>query len=375
MSEAVWAQRFRRAEPLLRRAPSAHNTQPWTVRLTAGGWEIGWDPDRELVVGDPTRRDLWLSLGAFVESAVIALAAQGIRATVRYPVPGSEPPATPPIVVITESHPPPPAADPAAAPRAVAETPAPHLPAAASGQNRYTAGDLLDRRTARGEYRPGGPGAADLTDLTRTAGTAGSLTLLPAVLVAELLDIAEPWSFRSPAQVAELRRWLRLRRGASGYHQDGLSDVALGLGRAQAFGLRLALTPRVWSVLRRLGGPRMLAAASGRPSGAVVVFSSPAADAADPPAMVGRGRDLLRLWLAAGRRGWRVHPLSVLLDCPASRRRLSDWVTARPADQPAPAPAVEGASNPDVPLAVFRIGAPKVQPALSARRPVPVVAE
>lgn len=359
MSTATWTERFHRAEPALRRAPSAHNTQPWTVQLTASGWTIGWDADRELVVGDPTRRDLWLSLGAFTESAVIALGEQGVSAAVEY-LPAA---AGPGCVLVTEAG-------------GSAGTGARAAATASDGENPFTAGDLLDRRTARGEYRPAGHGDIDLRELMSAARAPGTLTPLPGGFVRELLTVAEPWSYRNPALVAELRRWLRLNRRDSRYRQDGLSDAALGLSRWQALGLRVALSAPVWAVLRRIGGPRLLAAAAHAPAGgSVAVFAVPAAQAAEPADMIERGRELLRLWLAAGRRGWRVHPLSVLLDCPATRRQLTQYLNA---DRPNPngdntcrENPVAGASN-LVPLAVFRIGTPLRQPELSTRRPVPV---
>ena len=51
-------------------APSAHNTQPWRFApLADGRIAVRWDPARALPVSDPTSRDLFLGLGAAVESA------------------------------------------------------------------------------------------------------------------------------------------------------------------------------------------------------------------------------------------------------------------------------------------------------------------
>ena len=60
-------------------APSAHNTQPWRFTpLPDGRIGVGWVPDRALPVGDPTNRDLFLALGAAVESARLRALAEGV---------------------------------------------------------------------------------------------------------------------------------------------------------------------------------------------------------------------------------------------------------------------------------------------------------
>ena len=67
------------------------------------------------------------------------------------------------------------------------------------------------------------------------------------------------------------------------------------------------------------------------------------------------GRRLLRTWLVLARQGFAVHPLSQLLDCPATADRVRQRV--RPGGE------VE-------PLAVFRAGRPRTEPVRSARLPV-----
>jgi hypothetical protein len=54
-------------------APSGHNTQPWTVRVTEPKhWVIGSDKKRWLPAVDPNNRELSLSMGAFIENLVTA---------------------------------------------------------------------------------------------------------------------------------------------------------------------------------------------------------------------------------------------------------------------------------------------------------------
>lgn len=65
-----------------RLAPSSHNTQPWTVRYQSNNIIIGYDPDRQLRVGDPNKRELFISLGCFVEN--ITLVAAEINCSAEY---------------------------------------------------------------------------------------------------------------------------------------------------------------------------------------------------------------------------------------------------------------------------------------------------
>ena len=74
--------------------------------------------------------------------------------------------------------------------------------------------------------------------------------------------------------------------------------------------------------------------------------------AAETPAHVlTHGRSLLRVWLALARSGLYTHPLSQILDCPATERELAARV---------------GATSGRRPLNVFRVGR-SVEPARSHR--------
>ena len=74
----TWVSAFRALEDDCRRAPSAHNTQPWVLRHTDDAVDVHWDPSRALPDSDPTRRDLFLSLGAFIETCLIVAASAGL---------------------------------------------------------------------------------------------------------------------------------------------------------------------------------------------------------------------------------------------------------------------------------------------------------
>ena len=65
-------------------APSMHNTQPWRFRFTGRLVEVYRDRERELPAEDPSRRMLFVSLGAAIFNLRVAAAARGIGSQVRH---------------------------------------------------------------------------------------------------------------------------------------------------------------------------------------------------------------------------------------------------------------------------------------------------
>ncbi|MEI2779247.1 MAG: hypothetical protein V9G19_25450 [Tetrasphaera sp.] len=346
-----WAEEVVALREVWGRAPSAHNTQPWVLTAEDDRLLLSWDPARELVVTDPTRRDLWLSLGALAESVVIAAGDADHDLDVSWAIDARTHQAA--VIrrrgdVRDDRR----AEDASSSAAAAAGNCGGEGPA--SGRSRFASDDLLARRCARGPYlRP----FADEGEIDRVAAAAGlgdlSLSILPAKLVERLLPQADRWTYSTPAQVDELRRWLRLGAGHPAYELDGLSDAALALSTAQARALRITLSTRVWPALSRLGGPAILAKAGVQQDlGTVVAVHASESTAEAPEAVSEAGRTLLRVWLSAGRAGLRVHPLSQLIDAPA----VADHLHA----------ALPGSHRRA--LSVFRIGVPARQPTRSARR-------
>lgn len=68
------------------RAPSVHNTQPWTVEVGLsqgrGTVDVGVDPARSLRHGDPLSREATISCGALVDHLVVAARREGLDAEV-----------------------------------------------------------------------------------------------------------------------------------------------------------------------------------------------------------------------------------------------------------------------------------------------------
>ncbi len=74
-----------RAKFLLRYAilaPSAHNTQPWAYKISEGIIDVFRDVEHTLNDGDPTLRETWLGVGAFIENLSIAAQYFGMKAEV-----------------------------------------------------------------------------------------------------------------------------------------------------------------------------------------------------------------------------------------------------------------------------------------------------
>ncbi|MEV1172586.1 hypothetical protein [Nonomuraea sp. NPDC049784] len=299
---------LRRLEPDFWRAPSAHNTQPWTLTYTGGEAEIGWDPSRALPVSDPTGRDLRLSLGAFIECCLIVCADAGLSVGFR-PDPG---------------------------PRRVGVLHA----AAERYATPFTTADIRARGANRGDYHPGRLPDSLVAELT-------GMRRLACRDLADLLHAADLHQFGDRDVTRELRDWLRLTRRHRRYLLDGLTDRALALSKAEAAGLRASLA--LYPALRHLGLPRVLAGASRGLldyDGDVLVLVGPVSDELE------LGRVLMRHWLTLSGHGYTTHPLSQIIDCEPTRQALADRL---------------GVAGPRTLLHVARAGRPKSAAAPSAR--------
>ena len=92
MSTVVDPQRrtagLRRAAVRATLAPSVHNTQPWRFELSGNELDVLADPSRQLLVLDPTQRQLTISCGCAVFNARVSLVSSGFGARVaRFPDP------------------------------------------------------------------------------------------------------------------------------------------------------------------------------------------------------------------------------------------------------------------------------------------------
>jgi hypothetical protein len=284
---------LRRLEPWFYRAPSAHNTQPWVLTYERDRLELGFDPTRHLRAGDPTRRDLLLSLGAFVETVLIAAAAEGIQLEFR------------------------------TQPWRLVEGPDPYSTA-------FTLEHLARRQTSRLPYEAGRLPAELLASAREQLLPDQRLHELATSDVVDLFTTADRHFYESPAVVAELRSWLRLSKRDPRYTQDGLTYECLALSWVEARGLALLLRPGVYRLVRRLGVHRFFTA-SGRSvlerEGSVLVLEG-AAEGHDELLLA--GRSLLRTWLALTAAGYVTHPLSQILDCEETETELGRRLARAP---------------------------------------------
>ena len=66
-----------------RLAPSVHNTQPWKFQTDETTISLLPAPERFLDNGDPTKRELWISLGVCLETILQAANGLGLTATIK----------------------------------------------------------------------------------------------------------------------------------------------------------------------------------------------------------------------------------------------------------------------------------------------------
>lgn len=309
-------------------APSAHNTQPWRFRLLSDRQAlVRWDAARTLPAGDPTSRDLYLALGAAVESARLAAAIHGER--VRFTAAFDARECMVGALEREDGSP-----DPA---------------------DRRLAEWLSARRTARTAHLRRPLPAGVLSSLQREAAASGCrlrvvLEDAPLRRIAALAAQATASQFADPGVHTELWRWLRLDPKDPAYRRDGLTADCMNLRGIALTIARLTMPPKRMRWLVRLGAHRLLAGDTAglvRRSTALCLLTTPATE---PIALVHAGRLLLRLWLIATASGLSTHPVSALLDCAETAAQMP----------------VLFATDGEALAAVFRLGA--TQPVARAPR-------
>jgi nitroreductase len=296
---------LRRLERWFYRAPSAHNTQPWLLTYERDRIVLGFDPGRHLAAGDPTRRDLLLGLGAFVETVLITCAAEDIP--VRF-APSEDNVGE--FVLSDRAY----------------ETP-------------FALDDINRRRTSRLRYEPGRVPADVLAAARRHLGPAERLHELEAREVWPLFAIADRHMYESEATIRELRRWLRLSKRHPEYHRDGLTYECLDLSVVEARALALLLRPAVYRLVTTTRLHRALTAASKRlldVDGSVLVLERDS-----PSEILDSGRSLMRVWLELSAAGFYTHPLSQIIDHAVTERELTH---------------ILGLSEQQRVLSIFRVG-------------------
>jgi hypothetical protein len=285
-------EKFKSLEAHFYRAPSAHNTQPWRLHYTADTVKLNYDPVRSLPISDPTHRDLFLSLGAFVETVLIVCADAGMPVAFN-------------VAIDVQQH-----------------TVGEFVAASKLYQTKFTLADVQKRQTSRRQYQPVDVMPiveilkADLPENIR------SHLLQPA----EVLDLyieSDSYMYHESGIAEELYQWLRLDKKDARYYQDGLNADCLVLSPLEAGSLNFVLHPKRLWLLRNTPLLRILLHFSAdilRDSSRVLALSSRYESFED---ILNLGRALQRLWLKLAQSDYYTHPLSQIIDCPQTNHQLA----------------------------------------------------
>jgi len=344
---------------LASRSPSPHNTQPWSPRIVEGAIEVAIVPSRTLPAGDPTFRDVIMSLGAWIESVSIGAAEAGYTVDVEVL----------PALSQLDSLP---VRGPADADRPVFRvTLASSSPdAAPSTAGTFTSDDVRNRRVYRGALVGRADVFSNLDPLQLPPWL--SLRALDDRAMKQLSTLGIAFTASRATIANELLHWLRLDPRHPRYDLDGMTDEMLVMPRPLArIAAPFTRTSRLRDPLVALAGPvaRLLEGVArdaplptgmadevGAPTHHVLVANSRAAGIDDilsiteamdsrigvtEPHALEAGRVLQRLWLHAHRQGVAISPHSELIDSPAAHGALRKRL---------------GLSRSDVALSVFSAG-------------------
>jgi hypothetical protein len=294
---------WRNGVAFARWSPSAHNVQPWRLRvISKEKAEVYYDPRRLLPTTDPTSAFTVISLTIFVEYLAIALQAQGFEATIRYEERALDYSAVRPVRFATMQLTP---------------------------SNRAAEFDpnlIVARRTSRLSYDGNAVDAETLDAVAKIAAREGHVMTSSAdpetvKWVLELNKLTMFGDLDDAATRTELRRWIRTSDADAAAHPDGLWSNCLRVpGRLlkgffdehQKYvnGWRRAWCERL--LMRGMRGTRTVAWWSGP-------FESPAD-------WIRCGRVLGRSWLELTRRGVQVHPFGSVITNAAAYKQFSSRV-------------------------------------------------
>ncbi|MEC9486017.1 MAG: hypothetical protein UMU76_00760 [Prosthecochloris sp.] len=265
-------------------APSSHNVQPWTVRVVDNDhWLIGIAASRRLPAVDPGNTEILLSLGAFVESLVLAGSGLGLKCRT---------------TLITD--------DPDASELI-------ELRLQEASAEDYPLSRLLERRTLRLPFENREVEAADFSHLVE--GDQGFYYFPSASREANWLDNATIDANRQQVQrddvQKELASWIRWSDAVARRHRNGLTPEAIGItglagwyvrnfyGRDDVFNkdFRRNTVNRVVSRVSQSGGWMVL---TGRDHSVA--------------SLIDAGRRFQRMFLRARERSVAIHPMSQVLE-------------------------------------------------------------
>jgi len=273
-----------------RLAPSVHNTQPWSFRLTEHGIELLADHSRQLPVLDPTGRQLQLSCGAALDHLRVALRGAGNDSSVElFP---ADDPAVVARVSVTAGAPP-------------------------SEEEVALAEAITARHSQREPFSGRAVEHSVLAQLRAVAETRGAwLALLERredqITLAVLLSNADASETMDPEYKAELQHWLRTDSAFDGI-PAGLLPVSNGERHTEVPVRDFTAGERQASV------PAEPTASPPDERPALVILGT---EADTPEQWVAAGESLSRLLLTATTLDLRASMLGQVIDLPYTRQQL-----------------------------------------------------
>jgi molybdopterin/thiamine biosynthesis adenylyltransferase/phosphohistidine swiveling domain-containing protein/nitroreductase len=309
----------------MRRAPSAHNAQPWRLEvLPDHRVVVGFDPMRHLEVADSRGRYLCHSLGCAIEAASTVAHVQ-----VDPPQDGG-----------------------GFGPGWNAGT----LSIEGIRVETYmeAAGAIARRATNRGPYAtvPAEESVVERMRQTAAAYGADLVALQDPTSIGRYAELAGEAAGARMAQrgyVDELLEWIRFSRRELDWDEDGFDAAALGLDGSAIQLLRaLKRSPSLRAAAMRIGLPAAMqrqVAQVTRQSGSLILLTSPNDS---PRQWVDAGRALMAVWLQAAMRGISMHPMTWPIDLDEFRPEALELFGA---DRAVPAPVVLRAGLPLGPAA------------------------
>jgi hypothetical protein len=268
------------------RAPSVHNTQPWTWRTSGRRIELRADRRRQLPVSDPAGRNLMISCGAALHHALIGAAGLGREVAVtRMPDP-----ADPDLLAVVE----------------LGEQ---RLP---TREQRQLLEALETRQTDRRRFTTWPVPEERLDDLAEIAERWGARVLpltgnAARATVERLIDRARDVQSHDAACVAEQRTWIA-RGSGEGIPAETLPEQSRPSERQDRFSRRTGPEP----VDNRV-----------EHADQVLVICTARDDAAS---WLDAGETLSALWLRATLAGFSLVPLSQVVEVDETRLALQEKV-------------------------------------------------
>lgn len=280
-------------------APSSHNVQPWHATVESRGrWLLRVDPARRLPVVDPSGKEMWLSLGAFVENLDHAARSRGLR-------------------LETETRGP--LADAVVEIRFNADA-----SAARSGAGSMPDRVLRARRTVRKGFLPVTLTRAQVSELLAgiddarfiASGTEEAAHIAEAVIASTARQNADPAAMR------ELGEWIHWSNREAALRRDGLTHATMDITGLSGLVVRTFFSKEtVSSPSFADKGNAVARAQAGQGAGWILISGG---GDTDPHDLLEAGRRFERLSLRACRLGIGVHPMSQPLE-------ESPWREALPA--------------------------------------------